>query len=67
MFRYRLRLSDEEPDGPGTYLSLIHNWEVGESFTLGGGEQRRVTAIQWDPPQELVDAGFRAIFFVEPV
>jgi hypothetical protein len=25
-----------------------------------------ITAIDWEPPQELVDAGFRAIFFVEP-
>jgi len=67
VFRYLLRLSDDEPDDPPAYLSLIHNWEVGESFTLGERQQRRITAIDWDPPRELVDAGFRAIFFVEPV
>ena len=64
VFRFLLRLSDGEPDDPPAYLSLIHNWEC---FTLGEGQQRCITAIDWDPPRELVDAGFRAIFFVEPV
>jgi len=36
-------------------------------FTLGAGQERRITAIDWEPPQELVDEGFRAIFFVEPM
>ena len=67
MFRYLLRLSDEEPDDPPAYVSLIHIGASGETFTLGAGQQRRITAIDWEIPQELVDARFRAIFFVEAI
>lgn len=67
MFRYLLRLSDEEPNDPGVYLSLIPNWELDDTFTLGDGQQLRITAIDWEIPRELTERGFTAIFFVEPL
>jgi hypothetical protein len=67
VFRFLLRLSDDEPYDPPAYLSLIHNWELDETFTLGDGQQLRIVAIDWEIEQELRDAGFDAIFYVEPL
>ena len=38
-----------------------------DTFTLGEGQQLRIVAIDWEIDQELKDAGFDAIFFVEPL
>ena len=57
MFRYLLRLPAGEPHDPPEYLSLIHNWDVDETFTLGEGQQRRIVAIDWEIDQEFRDAG----------
>ena len=67
VFHYLLRLSDEEPNDPGAYLSLIPNWDVDETFALGEGQQLRIVAIDWEIDQEFRDGGFDAIFYVEPV
>jgi len=52
VFRYLLRLSDDEPHDPPAYPD---------------GQQLRIVVIDWDIPQELRDEGFTAIFFVEPL
>jgi hypothetical protein len=67
VFRYLLREADGEPHDPPAYLSLIGNWDLDETFTLGDGQQRRIVAIDWEIDQELRDAGFDAIFCVEPL
>jgi hypothetical protein len=51
VFRYLLRLPDGEPHDPPAYLSLIHNWDLDETFTLGDGQQRRIVAIDWEIDQ----------------
>ena len=61
LFRYPLRLSDEEPHDPPAYLSLIPNWSVGDTFTLAEGQQVRIVAIDRDIAQEFKDAGFDTI------
>jgi hypothetical protein len=67
MFPYPLRVSDEEPNDPGAYLSLIPNWEVDDTFALADGRELRIVAIDWEIAQVLIDQGFTAIWFVEPV
>jgi hypothetical protein len=67
MFTYLLCLTDGDPDDPASLISAIPNWAVGEVITLGAAEQRRICAIDWEIAPELVSAGFRAVFYVEPV
>jgi anti-anti-sigma regulatory factor len=40
---------------------------VGETFTLAEGQQLRIVAIDPEIAEEFRDAGFNAIFYVEPL
>jgi hypothetical protein len=40
---------------------------VGDTCVLADGQELRIVAIDWEIAQELKDAGFDAIFFVEPM
>jgi hypothetical protein len=39
---------------------------VGETFSIGSGESFRILEIKTEIDEELIDAGFNAVFVVEP-
>jgi len=67
VYRYLLRLSDDEPHDPPAYLSLIHNWTAASRSRSVGASSGGSRRIDWGIPREPVDAEFHAIFFVEPL
>jgi hypothetical protein len=40
---------------------------VGETFSLASGETLRILEIRTELAPEMIDAGFNAIFVVEPI
>ena len=68
MFRFLLRLPDGEPPDPAPgFVTAVPEWNVGDTFLLPGGERFRILAIQTEIAQQLLDAGFNAVFVVEPL
>jgi hypothetical protein len=65
MLRYLLFLPDGEPNDPAVFVTAVPNWSVGETITLGAGEQLRVVAIEGEISGELVKHGFDGVFVVE--
>lgn len=57
-------LKDGEPTDPAALITAIPNWTVGETFTTGCGEERRILAIKTEIADELVEGGFNAVFTV---
>jgi hypothetical protein len=67
MFRFLLRFADGEPVDPPDFLVGVPNWSVGETFTVSSGQMFRILEIDAELPDELVEQGFNAIFYVEPL
>ncbi len=65
VFRYLLVLPDDEPNDPASFVTAVPNWSVGETITLGEGEQLRILGIEAEIAL-LVDRGFDGVFTVEP-
>jgi hypothetical protein len=66
MFRFLLKLEDGEPNDPAVFVSAVPNWEVGQTFLTGRGDEWRILAIDTEIDDELVERGFNAVFAVEP-
>ena len=49
------------------FVTAVPEWNVGDTFLLPGGEGFRILAIQTEIAQQLLDAGFNAVFVVEPL
>jgi hypothetical protein len=67
MFRYLLLLTDDKPNDPASWATVVPNWSVGETIMLGDGERLRILGIDTEIADVLVDHGFNGIFTVEPV
>ena len=44
MFRYLLRLPDDQQPEPAMLVTAVPNWSVGDVITVGRGDQLRVIA-----------------------
>ena len=45
---------------------MVPNWEPGQTFLTGRGDEWRIVAIYPEIDDELVESGFNAVFTVEP-
>ena len=68
MTLFRFFLVDEcgEPLDPVTFITVVPNWGVGDTFSLGSGESLRIVEIRTGLASEFVDAGFNGLLVVEP-
>jgi len=67
-FRFLLRLADDgDPFDPPALVTAVPNWEVGEVVMLAPDDDIRIVEIDTEIDQQLIDLGFNAIWFVEPV
>ena len=46
-------------------MTAVPNWTVGETFSIGSGESFRITEIDTEIDEELLE-GFNGVFTVEP-
>jgi hypothetical protein len=47
------------------FVTVVPNWTVGETFSLGSGERVRIRAIDTEIADKLVELGINAVFTVE--
>ena len=69
LFKYLFALPDGQPPNPAVFVTAIPNWEIGETFMVGGGRQFRIVAISEDLGEldELHQRGFHGLRVVERV
>ena len=67
VFRNVLVLPDGEMNDPAVFITPVPNYDVGETFMLGDGEQLRILEIAPAIVDELTELGIEAVFTIEPV
>jgi len=67
MFRHLLVLPNDEPNDAAAFIAGLPNRSVGETITLGEGEQRRTRGIDAEISVLLVERGFNGVLTVEPL
>ena len=67
MFRNLLVLRNGEVNDPPVYVTPVPNYDVGETFMLGDGEQLRILEIAPALVDELTEFGIGSVFTVEPL
>jgi hypothetical protein len=54
-------------EDPAGFMTAVPNWMVGETFMVAFGKSFRILEIRTELAQEMLDAGFKGIFVVEPL
>lgn len=53
MFRYLLRLGDNEPVDPSAFVVAVPTWHVGDTFQHSNGQEYRILAIDAEHDERL--------------
>jgi hypothetical protein len=71
VFRNLLVLADGEINDPALFITPVPNYDVGEVFMLGDGEQLRIVHLDLELDEAAVEhlykQGINGIWIVEPV
>jgi hypothetical protein len=71
VFRNLLVLADGEINDPALFITPVPNYDVGEVFMLGDGEQLRIVHLDLEldevAVEHLYQQGINGIWIVEPV
>jgi hypothetical protein len=68
MYRFVLVLPSGEPGEPGILATLVRDWDVGDTFTVGSALRRyRITGIRLNEGADPLLRDVDAVWTVEPV